>query len=140
MKIKQTIRNVMAGLFLVFGLTFFAMPAVTYATCDTNPDTPCCNGVDTSIDFGCAREEDGGELKESGLWSILLLAVNILVTGVGVAALAGLVYGSILYTSSGGNQEQVKKAIGIFTNVVIGVVSFAGMWALLNFLIPGGVF
>jgi len=49
------------------------------------------------------------------------------------------VYGSILYTSAGGNPEQVKKARTIFTNVVIGVVAFAGMWALLNFIIPGGV-
>jgi hypothetical protein len=60
--------------------------------------------------------------------------------GVGVLALAGIVYGSVLYTSAGGNQEQVKKAMGIFTNVVIGIVAYAGMWTLLNFLVPGGVF
>jgi hypothetical protein len=122
---KQTIRNVMAGFFLLFGITFLATPLTAYAD---------CGDVKTSI-INC--EQDG---TTSGLWGVLLLVINILTAGVGAVALAGIVYGSILYTSAGGNQEQVKKAITIFTNVVIGVLSFAGMWALLNFLIPGGVF
>jgi hypothetical protein len=50
------------------------------------------------------------------------------------------VYGAVLYTSAGGNQEQVKKARTIFTNVAIGIIAFAAMWSLLNWLVPGGVF
>ena len=72
--------------------------------------------------------------------TILIIVINILVAGVGVVALAGILYGAILYTTAGGSSEQVKKAMGIFQNVVIGVVAFAGMWVLLNFLVPGGVF
>jgi hypothetical protein len=63
-----------------------------------------------------------------------------LTAGVGVLALAGIVYGAVLYTSAGGSPEQIKKARTIFVNVVVGVVAFAAMWGLLNFLIPGGVF
>ena len=129
----------MAGLLLLIGLTIFSLPAPAFAVCDTNPDTPCCGGVDTGI-IGCTQDGTGNDVKNSGLWGILLLAINILTAGVGVVALGGIVYGSVLYTSAGGSQEQVKKAMGIFTNVVIGVIAFAGMWALLNFLIPGGVF
>jgi hypothetical protein len=131
MSLKQTIRNVMAGIFLVFGVAFVATPLNTYAL-------EKCGNVETSI-ISC--EQSGtGDVENSGLWGLLLLAINILTAGVGVAALGGIVYGSILYTSAGGNQEQVKKALGVFSNVVIGVVAFAGMWALLNFLVPGGVF
>ena len=36
--------------------------------------------------------------------------------------------------------EQIKKATTVFTNVVIGIICFAAMWAFLNFIIPGGVF
>jgi len=136
---KQTIRNLTAGLFLLVGLTFFLLPTPVFAACDTDPDTACCGGVNTSI-IGCTQDGTGSDVKNTGLWAILLLAINILTAGVGVVALAGIVYGSILYTSAGGSQEQVKKAMGIFTNVVIGIIAFAGMWALLNFLIPGGVF
>jgi hypothetical protein len=60
--------------------------------------------------------------------------------GVILLAIAGVVYGSVLYTSAGGNQEQVKKARTVITNVVIGVLLFVLMFGLANWLIPGGVF
>lgn len=103
-----------------------------------------CGGVETSIiscdQQGAGDGQDGAEVRDTGLWGLLTLTLNIMLAGVGVLAVAGIVWGSILYTSAGGNSEQVKKAIGVFTNVVIGVVAFAGMWVLLNFLIPGGAF
>jgi len=133
---KQTIRNLMAGFLLLVGVMTILAPSVAFAAEAKN------NGceVDTAI-IKCDNVDVGqAGVKNTGLWSVLLLAVNVLTAGVGVVALAGIVYGSILYTSAGGNQEQVKKAMGIFTNVVIGIIAFAGMWALLTFLIPGGAF
>lgn len=131
---KQTILNVMAGFFLLLATTVVFAPASAFALgangCETETAIIKCTNV----------KEDGGSYENTGLWSILMLVINILTAGVGVIALAGIVYGSILYTSAGGNQEQVKKAMGVFTNVVIGIIAFAGMWALLNFLVPGGVF
>jgi hypothetical protein len=79
-------------------------------------------------------------LQSTGVWGILLLGINILTAGVGVVAIVGVVYGSILYTSAGGSAEQIKKAMTIFTNIVIGVVVYALMYSGLNFLIPGGLF
>jgi len=79
-------------------------------------------------------------LASTGVWGVLLLAINILTALIGLAAVAGVVYGSVLYTSAGGNQEQVKKAMGIITNVVIGVIAYALMYSVSNFLIPGGIF
>lgn len=104
-----------------------------------------CGGATTGlISCGNDNQDNNGDgkidEKDSGVWSILLMVINILIAGVGVVALGGLVYGAIVYTSAGGKPEQVKKAYSIFTDVVIGIVAFAGMWALLNFIIPGGVF
>ena len=96
-----------------------------------------CAGVDTSI-IKC-KTGTGDGIEGTGIWSLLLMAINILTAGVGVAALGGVVYGAVLYSSAGGNPEQVKKAKGMFMNVAIGVISFAAMYFLLNFLIPGGV-
>lgn len=119
---------------MLFGILVTVTPISVFAAtnngCETDTAIIKCNNVDVSK----------GDYKNTGLWSILITVINILTVGVGVVALGGIVYGSVLYTSAGGNQEQVKKAMGIFTNVVIGVIAFAGMWALLNFLIPGGVF
>ena len=132
----KNIKIVLAGLvaLLVLGVGIIIAPT---ATADDPPSS--CGGVETSI-ISC--EETGGDrnIENTGVWGLLLMVLNILTAGVGVAALAGLVYGAVLYTSAGGNPEQVKKARTVFTNVVIGVIAFAGMYALLNFIVPGGVF
>lgn len=86
-----------------------------------------------------ATKGDKDKIEDTGVWKLLKLVVNIMTAGAGILALAGIVYGSVMYTTAGGNQEQVKKARGILTNVVIGVIAFAAMWALLQWLLPGGV-
>lgn len=98
-----------------------------------------CGGVNTSI-INCSEDDGKNGVENSGVWAILNMVIQIMSAGVGVLALAGVVYGAVLYTSAGGNPEQVKKAKTMFTNVAIGVIAFAGMYTLLNFIIPGGVF
>ena len=98
-----------------------------------------CGGIETSI-ISCAN--DGGStanVKDSAVWQILRVAINILTGGVMIAALGGLIYASVLYTSSGANPETRKKSMTIMTNIVIGIVTYALMWALLNFILPGGI-
>jgi hypothetical protein len=131
MSIKQTVLASFIAIFLA-SMYLFMQPVVVSAE--------SCGGVTTSIISCNEPGGDNADVKDTGLWGILKIALNILIAGVGVLALAGIIWGSILYTSAGGNPEQVKKAMGVFTNVVIGVVAFAGMWVLLNFLIPGGAF
>lgn len=137
--IKQTIKNTVMGISVaIFGAIAVAsfMPTTTYAA-DDKGNNGC--GTNTAI-ISCNNVNGKSGAEGTGLWSLLLTVVNILVAGVGVLALVGIVYGSVLYTSAGGSPEQVKKARGIFVNVVIGVVAFGGMYTILNFLVPGGVF
>lgn len=98
-----------------------------------------CGGVDTAI-INCSQSGGGGDIENSGLWGVLLLAINILTAGVGIAAVGGIVYGSVLYTSAGNSPDQVKKAMDIIRNVVIGIIAYALMYSVINFLIPGGLF
>jgi len=141
MKIKQTI----LALALVIGISgFFISPLVSAAgTCNgvaLEAGQSCCGGVVTSI-IHC--DQPGGEtddITQSGIWGILLLAINILTAGIGVAAVGGIVYGSILYTSAGGDAAGVKKAKEIIVNVVIGLVAYVLMYSFLNYIIPGGLF
>ena len=98
-----------------------------------------CGGIETSI-ISC--DNDGGStanVKDSAVWQILRVAINILTGGIMIAALGGLIYASVLYTSSGANPETRKKSMSIMTNIVIGIVTYALMWALLNFILPGGI-
>lgn len=97
-----------------------------------------CGGVETSI-IKCDADNSGGT-RNNGLWQLLLIVVNILTAGIGIVAVGGIVYGAVLYTTAGDKADQVKQAVDIIVNVVIGLILFALMWSLLNFIVPGGVF
>lgn len=132
MNIKQTIRNLVLGGLLLIPVIAVATPAPTYAA--------ECGNVETSIISCDQNKEDPKTVQETGIWGLLLMTINIMIAGAGVLAVAGFLYGGYLYITSGGSPEQVKKARVVFTNVVIGIVAFGGMYALLNFIIPGGIF
>ncbi len=131
MKIKQTI---IASAFVLLGTVFTPIAVFADGSCGTAK-----NPVQTSV-ITCTGVSEGKSLQTTAIWSLLLTAINILTAGIGIAAIGGIVYGSILYASAGGSADQVKKAREIITNVVIGIVAYALMYSLLNFLIPGGLF
>jgi len=132
MSIKQKINQIVIGLsILASPLLIIGSPLTAFAA--------TCGGVQTTI-ISCTQDGTGTNVNNSGVWGLLLLAINILTAGVGVAAVGGIVYGSILYTSAGGSPDGVKKAREVITNVVIGIVAYALMYSILNFIIPGGLF
>lgn len=102
-------------------------------------------GVETAV-LDCGGQggggggQGGGALQNSGLWSLLIMALNIMTGLVGILAVGGIVYGAIMYTSAQDNSSQVQEAVGIIRNVIIGIVLYAGMFVILQYLIPGGIF
>ena len=90
-----------------------------------------CGGAQTSI-IDCEGE------KEDAIFNILSLIIKIMTGLIGLVAVGAVVYGAILYGASGDSPENIKKAKEIWTNVVIGLIAFAFMVAILNFIIPGG--
>lgn len=98
-----------------------------------------CGGAQTAI-IKCDQTSQGPDAKNNGIWGVLLIAINILTAGIGIAAVGGIVYASVLYTSAGDSAEQTKKAIQIIRDVVIGLIAYGFMFIFLNYLIPGGIF
>lgn len=96
----------------------------------------CCGGVKTSLlqNTGICDDEDGV------VFGLLKWILRLMTAGVGIAAVGGIGYGALLYTTAEGKPEQTKKGIEVITNVVIGIAAYALMFVLLNFLIPGGAF
>ena len=68
------------------------------------------------------------------------MTIRIMTAGVAILAIGGLIYGGVLYTSAGPNQGQIARAKDVIRNVIIGIIAFALMFSLLQWLIPGGVF
>lgn len=127
-------RNVVLGLLSV-AILFTAF----VVTSDVASALNKCGGVDVAILPNCG-DGGGDDIENSAVWFILTLALNILAGLVGVAAVGGIVYGAIMYSSAQDNANQVQEAIGIIRNVVIGLVLFIVMFAALQYLIPGGIF
>lgn len=108
----------------------------------TEGATECCGNVKTSIIGGtiCDSGGDNSSAENSTIWNLLMEVLKVMTAGVGIAAVGGIVYGALLYTTAEDKPDQTKKAISIITNVVIGLVAYGLMYVGLNFLIPGGIF
>lgn len=75
--------------------------------------------------------------------SIRCLFVEVfkfLSAAVGIAVVAGIATGGIMYSTAQGNPSKTQKGMTIIINSVIGLVLYLLMFALINFLVPGGVF
>lgn len=77
---------------------------------------------------------DGADIE----W-ILKLILNILVYGMGAAAVFGVVIAGIQYMTARDNPQQVAKAKTKLIEIIIGLIAWALMYTLLNWLIPGGI-
>ena len=70
---------------------------------------------------------------------LLFLILKILVYGLGAAATVGVVIAGIQYMTARDNESQVSAAKTRLLNIVIGLVAWAVMWTVMNWLIPGGM-
>ena len=116
----------------------FAIVAVSLVTpVASNVSALECGAL--PIDLCTDVDKEAGTIGETSIWRLLRFIITVLTAGAGILAVCGIIYGAVMYASAGGNQDQVKKARTILRDVVIGVVLFASMLALLQWLVPGGV-
>lgn len=104
---------------------------------DTRDGAQDCGDVRVSIVRGdfCDDSGEGGVI-----FGLLKWVLRIMTGGIAIAAVGGIAYGALLYTTAENKPDQTKKAIGVITNVVVGIAAYALMAVFLNFLIPGGIF
>ena len=84
----------------------------------------------------------GGQVdvaEGQGIYDILRLIVTILTYGLGVAATIGVVIAGVMYLTAKDSPDKVAAAKKRLIEVVLGLVAWAMMAAVLNWLIPGGV-
>lgn len=112
-------------------LSPLVIPETTYAA--------SCNGVQTSIDYGCKKIAGSGA-QSSPIFSLLIVVINFLAVGVGIVVVGGIVWGAIQYISSNGNASKTQQGVSYIVNSVIGLILFIFMYALINYLVPGGLF
>jgi hypothetical protein len=65
--------------------------------------------------------------------------INFLAALVGVAVVISIVIGGIQYGSSAGDPQKVNMAKNRIRNALVALLAFLFLYALLNFLVPGGL-
>ena len=65
--------------------------------------------------------------------------INLLSALVGVAVVISIVIGGVQYGSSAGDSSKVAAAKDRIRNSILALITFMFLYALLNFLIPGGL-
>lgn len=130
---NRILKKLLAGI-SVFGLLVSALPlsaAPAYAsTADTFADT--YNG---NIISGYDTDDTDGQ----GIFLILNIILTVLTFGIAAAGIVGLVIAGIMYMTSRGDAGQMAKAKTRIIEIIIGLVAYALLWTVLNWLIPGGI-
>lgn len=134
MKIKQT-------LFILLCTLASGLAAVTASQWPVAAQTKC-GQVNTAIISGpvCDSKGDAKNPQDNAIWKLLVMVIGIMTAGVGILAVGGIVYASILYTTARDTPDQAEKARKLIWNIVIGLIMYGTMYLLLNFLVPGGIF
>ena len=79
-------------------------------------------------------------LTDNPIFVYLRFFLMFLAGGVGMAVVGGVVAGSYLYITARANVSQTQQGQNMIINAVIGLLLFIFMYAILQFIIPGGVF
>lgn len=113
----------------LFGLFVFAAfaPARVYA--GDAQQIEVCNTNRTSSDAKC----------NSFINDYVNPIIKVLTAMVGVAAVISIIIAGIQYSASADDSGMVAKAKQRIFNVIIGLVAYVFLLALLNYLVPGGI-
>jgi hypothetical protein len=117
------------------GASAMFMPQAAFAACDPTTNiqlsSPLLSGKDCIPKDG----SNGGPIM-----LYLVMVIQYFSSAIVIVIVLMLVIGGIQYITSAGSPGAVKAARDRITNAIIGLILFMLMFAVLNFLIPGGIF
>lgn len=135
----QKITSLVLGTLLALTvLVGFAIPAAA----QTDQKNVKCgtDQVAVSIAINGSNCVDKGKTVETNViivWASSI--IKFLTVGVGLAATGGVAFGGFLYLTAQGNSSKTQKGVAVILNSLVGVTLYALAFALINWLVPGGV-
>ena len=91
--------------------------------------------VKTSF-FGTVKEDGSG----CGVFTIINFVINVLTIGIVIIAVISIALAGITYLTAKDNIGQTVQAKRRISEIVIGLIAYAVLYSVLNFLLPGGTF
>ena len=127
-RLKRFVTSVMIAL----GMLMPVMPVVVGAPVMAMNQTEVLGDVVHTNLFGDVDTDADG----SGIKRLLSLIVTVLLYGIGAAAVIGVVWAGILYLTARDNEAQAAKAKTRLVEVAIGLIAWAMLFTVLQWLIP----
>ncbi|MBR3131584.1 hypothetical protein IKG31_03335 [Candidatus Saccharibacteria bacterium] len=124
----------MSGIILPIVMCLGVLVVPSFADADggggNGGNNECSDGVKTALigSNGC---------YSGGIWGILGIVIDILTIGIGAAAVAGIVYSGIQYTTASGDPAKITKAKRRLYEILIGILVYGVFYGLMRWLIPG---
>jgi len=97
------------------------------------------NEVKVSFDFGCIGKKYSGE-NLNPIVDIMFAIFRFLSAGVGLIVVGSIIIAGIQYSAARGNPQATQNAIKRISNALIGLLVYIFLFAIANFLVPGGMF
>lgn len=134
------------GVFAIGALSLSPLAVGAVELEGNEPTTPTrtTSGVDCTDEGNCAKTTSfsfGSCGKDNvGISCLATTILNFMSISVGILVVGGITAGGIMYSASGGNPGRKAQGTKIIGNAVMGLVLYLLLWAIIQFLIPGGVF
>lgn len=103
-----------------------------------SPNDPTCST--TSGDCKGDGTIESLNEKNCGIISYIVIITNVLSALVGVIIVTMIIWGGIQYSSAGSDPSKVQAARQKISNALVALVLFVFGFAIVQWLIPGGIF
>jgi hypothetical protein len=93
------------------------------------------------VDKKCIEKVKDGDKNAcaNGIYDLLNQAIAFLSAGIGIVVVIMIIVGGIQYSSAGGDPQKVAQAKSKITNALLALVAYIFLYAILDWLIPGGL-
>ncbi len=98
------------------------------------------DAVHVSINLGCRGKDYPGGDDVNPITDLAFALFRLLSAGVGILVIGSVVVAGIQYTTSRGNPQSTEAAIKRITSSFTALVIYMFIFAIANFLVPGGLF
>lgn len=130
--------TVIAGALIALFVAVPTTAAAPISNCKVNGQDGIKTGI--GIDGNNCVPIGGGTLESNPIMIYLFAILRMASVLVGIATVGGFIWGGVLYITARANAGQVEKAKLVMINAAIGLLLFVFMYAILQFLVPGGLF
>lgn len=130
----------MLAVSMLAGVLLFTAVPVYAQTCPDGTPAPAGDTANCVTDFEGDCTESNINEDNCGIVRYIVVIINILSALVGVAVVASIIIGGIQYSTAGSDPQKVQAAKARIRNAIIALLFFIFGYAILNFLVPGGLF